>query len=121
MKRKIIIKNLAYSLAIAGLATHIYTNATPLNFATYPAGSASVEPAPNVIISVDDSGSMGDSGISALKTALKDTFAVSNIPDKRLRIAWQSMNRCNGIPSNSTSCGNRNSLKILEEHIAPIS
>lgn len=114
MKRKIIIKKLAYSLAVAGLATHIYTNAAPLNFATYPAGSASIEPAPNVIISVDDSGSMGASGISALKTALKDTFAASNIPDKRLRIAWQSMNRCNGIPSNSTSCGSRNSMKILE-------
>lgn len=83
--------------------------AAQLTFATYPAGSASREPAPNVIVSVDDSGSMGTAGIQALKDALKSNF--SAMEDDRIRLAWQSMNRCNGIPSNSTACGSKNSLR----------
>lgn len=99
---------------LAGLLTPHYVLSTPLSLVQRPAGSASVEPAPNVIISVDDSGSMGASGISSLKSALKDTFAASNIPDNRLRIAWQSMNGCDGIPSSSSNCSNKNTLKILD-------
>ncbi len=77
----------------------------------YPAGSASIEPAPNVIISVDDSGSMGNDGIKSLKNALKETFSEANIPDKRLRIAWQSMNGCKNLPD--SKC--QNGLKILDK------
>jgi len=84
-----------------------------LSLAQYPAGSAVKEPAPNVIVSVDDSGSMGATGITALKNALKTTFTESNIPDNRIRLAWQSMNRCNGIPKTGEKCGVNNSLKIL--------
>ncbi|MBT9510936.1 MAG: hypothetical protein IV104_01140 [Acidovorax sp.] len=82
-------------------------------FAQYPAGSSAREPAPNVIVSVDDSGSMGASGIVTLKDALKQTFADTNVPDGRIRLAWQSMNRCAGIPSSSTACGSKNFMKPL--------
>lgn len=45
---------------LAGLtATSLAVQATPLTLATVPAGSGGREPAPNVIVSVDDSGSMG--------------------------------------------------------------
>lgn len=84
--------------------------AQELNLVQYPAGSATIEPAPNVIISVDDSGSMGSSGISSLKTALRDTFSANNIADNRLRIAWQSMNGCNEIPKD----GCNNAMKVLD-------
>lgn len=84
-----------------------------LVLAQYPAGSASREPAPNVIVSVDNSGSMGAPGIETLKSALTQTFASSNLPDDQIRLAWQSMRECNGIPSNSTVCGSKNALKSL--------
>lgn len=85
-----------------------------LTFATTPPGSASQEPSPNIIVSVDDSGSMGADGITALKDALKTTFTQSNVPDDRIRLAWQSMNRCNGIPSSSAACNNLNAMKPLK-------
>lgn len=71
------------------------------------------EPSPNIIVSVDDSGSMGSTGIATLKDALKQTFAVTNVGDDRVRLAWQSMNRCRGIPSNSTACANLNGMRSL--------
>lgn len=80
-----------------------------LSLVQYPAGSGSVEPAPNVIVSVDNSGSMGDTGIAALKSALNTAFSATNVPDNRIRLAWQSMNSCNGIPA--TGCNN--SMKPL--------
>lgn len=92
----------------------VNVNATQLPLVQYPPGAASIEPAPNVIISVDDSGSMGADGITSLKNALKDTFAESNIPNKRLRIAWQSMNGCPGIPY-AGNCKSLNSMKILDD------
>lgn len=94
--------------AISGL-TFAQDQTIPL--VQYPAGSASIEPAPNVIISVDDSGSMGDDGIKSLKDALKETFSETNIPDKRLRLAWQSMNGCKNLPD--SKC--QNGLKILDK------
>jgi len=108
------IRRTALSLLIGGMGMHHGTMAGDfLNLAQYPAGSAVKEPAPNVIVSVDDSGSMGATGITALKNALKTTFTESNIPDNRIRLAWQSMNRCNGIPKTGEKCGVNNSLKIL--------
>lgn len=104
-------KKIYAAIGIIGLPTLATAAAIP--FAQYPAGSSSREPAPNVIVSVDDSGSMGASGIATLKDALRQTFAASNVPDGRIRLAWQSMNRCAGIPSNSTACSNKNSLKPL--------
>jgi type IV pilus assembly protein PilY1 len=85
-----------------------------LVLAQYPAGTASREPAPNVIVSVDDSGSMDrmdPKGMPILKDALRQTFAASNVPDDRIRLAWQSMNGCNKIPS--SICNNNNAIKSL--------
>jgi type IV pilus assembly protein PilY1 len=98
-------------LALITSATHV--NAAPISFSQSPPGSGGREPAPNVMVSVDDSGSMGQPGIDTLKNALAETFAASNIPDDKIRLAWQSMNGCPGIPSSSTSCSNKNVLKRL--------
>nr|WP_315465092.1 PilC/PilY family type IV pilus protein [uncultured Rhodoferax sp.] len=80
-----------------------------LLLSTIPAGSGGREPAPNVIVSVDDSGSMAwdintdnttriaaNRKITILKNALKNTFGngTSNsgsIPDGRIRLAFQAM------------------------------
>lgn len=83
-----------------------------LSFSTAPAGTASKEPAPNVIVSVDNSGSMGTTGIKALKDALKATFDPTFIEDGRIRLAYQSMWGCYGNSKNPSfdpaiddSCG----------------
>lgn len=85
--------------------------ATPLSLSQTPAGSGGREPAPNIIVSVDDSGSLQQYGIDALRTALTDTFSTTNVADDRIRLAWQSMNRCPSIPSASAACKNLNSLQ----------
>lgn len=86
--------------------------AAQLNLAQSPPGAAR-EPAPNIIVSVDDSGSMGTTGIATLKAALTQTFSVNNVIDNRIRLGWQSMNRCRGIPSDSASCNNNNGVRPL--------
>lgn len=113
MNKKIVFKRTLLSLIMGGIGATPQLMAAPLNLAQYPAGSASVEPAPNVIVSVDDSGSMGTSGIASLKAALQATFAAGNIPDDRIRLAWQSMNRCSGIPSVMSACSSKNTMKSL--------
>ncbi|WP_230537789.1 pilus assembly protein [Variovorax paradoxus] len=73
-----------------------------------PRNTAVKEPAPNVIVSVDNSGSMAASSrasdgnwappagtptrLEALKTALRDNFSAANIPNGRIRLSWQAMN-----------------------------
>jgi type IV pilus assembly protein PilY1 len=86
--------------------------AAPLSLAQSPPG-AGREPSPNIIVSVDDSGSMGSTGINTLKDALRQTFSATNVSDDRIRLAWQSMNRCRGIPSSSTACGSLNGMRPL--------
>lgn len=98
------------TLALAWL--HGPLGAAQLNLAQSPPG-AGREPSPNIIVSVDDSGSMGATGIATLKSALQQTFAETNVPDDRIRLAWQSMNRCRGIPSASTACGSLNGMRPL--------
>lgn len=87
-------------------------HAAPLNLSQSPA-TLGREPAPNVIVSVDDSGSMGPDGIDALQAALRQTFSAANVPDDRVRLAWQSMNRCAGIPSDSAACKGQNGMARL--------
>ncbi|UVH60093.1 PilC/PilY family type IV pilus protein [Variovorax paradoxus] len=78
-----------------------------------PRNTVVKEPAPNVIVSVDNSGSMerwsSESGlplpgtltrIEALKKALRDNFSAANIPNDRIRLSWQAMNSSN----KDTSC-----------------
>ena len=93
MKKNPVLTRTLLSLAISALGMPMAAHAA-LNFSTAPAGSATKEPAPNVIVSVDNSGSMGTSGITALKDALKATFDSSFIEDGRIRLAYQSMWTC---------------------------
>ncbi|WP_243021542.1 pilus assembly protein [Simplicispira sedimenti] len=113
MKKTVAFKRTFLSLLVGTMGSPHILQAAPLDLVQYPAGSASVEPAPNVIVSVDDSGSMGTAGITALKDALKTTFSASNVPDGRIRLAWQSMNRCSGIPNASSPCSGNNTMKSL--------
>lgn len=71
--------------------------AAPLTLATAPAGNGGREPAPNIIVSVDDSGSMGITGIAALKAALNNAFSTSAVTDDTVRLAFQAMWRCRGF------------------------
>lgn len=96
--------------------------AAPLSFSQSPPG-AGREPAPNVIISIDDSGSMGVGGMNALKAAIGETFKAANVPDHSIRLAWQSLNSCPSIPHNGgtphsgASCANQNMIRSLSsEH-----
>ena len=86
--------------------------ATPLLLSQSPP-TLPRDPAPNIIVSVDNSTSMGDTGIAELKTALRATFAATNIPDNQIRLAWQSMHGCNSIPGNSTTCSGFNGMRRL--------
>ncbi|WP_159914348.1 pilus assembly protein [Pantoea sp. 18069] len=101
-------------LAAAGAALHAPPAlAAQWSLVQYPAGTASREPAPNVIVSVDDSGSMGAAGITTLKAALRQTFSSENVADGLIRLGWQSMNSsCNTIPLDTTAC--RNGIKVLK-------
>ena len=90
------LKKTLLSLVIGSLGLPMTTTAADfLTFAQYPAGASSREPAPNVIISADDSISMGTDGIKALKDALNASFSATNIPDDRIRLSWQQMSGCN--------------------------
>ena len=88
MKKIFAFKPTFLSLLVSAMGSPQMLQAAPLDLAQYPAGTASRQPAPNVIVSVDDSGSMGTTGITALKDALKKTFSANNIPDGRVRLAW---------------------------------
>lgn len=98
--------------------------AQELPLVQYPAGTASRAPAPNLILTLDDSGSMtardgGPNGMTrnqALRNALADTFSSSNpdVADGRIRLAWQMLNNCVGFPSRSGGCNNQNLMRPLE-------
>jgi type IV pilus assembly protein PilY1 len=111
-------------------------SAAPLNLAQVPVGNGSSEPAPNVIISVDNSGSMAqnDAGgnstsatnpskMTSLKAALTAQFvtldAAGNpkVPNNRIRLAWQSMwvNSGGVAGSDSLTLGAVNSMKRLND------
>lgn len=76
--------------------------AAQLGLAQIPAGNGGREPAPNIIISVDDSGSMGNSGIASLKAALNNAFSTSAVGDDTIRLGFQAMWRCRGFGSDLT-------------------
>jgi type IV pilus assembly protein PilY1 len=99
----------AFALLI-GLGLSAGALAAPLSLSQAPKGGAS-KPAPNIIVSVDNSSSMGSTGISQLKTALKATFSAANLPDNRIRLAWQSMHHCRGIPGSASSCKGFNGMR----------
>jgi type IV pilus assembly protein PilY1 len=106
-----------------------------LTFPNAPPGTGGSEPAPNVIISVDNSGSMAEnaaggnttstsnpSKMTSLKAALTSQFITtdangnSKVPDNRIRLAWQSMwvNSGGVAGSDSLTVGAVNSMKRLD-------
>lgn len=136
-------------LALAAGAVLAPFSAWALDLAESPPGTVEPYVRPNVIISVDDSGSMdwqvtntntGSSTITSpnadgswptnakriniLKYALKSIFDpthpkydASLVPDKKLRLAWQTMHNNGGAPDaknvNSTSM-KTNSMRVLQ-------
>lgn len=118
---------LVASIAIHALCGSATAGSIPL--AQQPAGTAGREPAPNVIVSIDDSGSMGGTiggtgpsrnqvKMTALKQALIAQFGnptatpptKGKVEDGRIRLAWQSMCR---NPTQLT-LGANNSMKSFE-------
>jgi type IV pilus assembly protein PilY1 len=106
-----------------------------LTFPNAPPGTGGSEPAPNVIISVDNSGSMAEnatggsttstsnpSKMTSLKAALTSQFITTDangnakVPDNRIRLAWQSMwvNSGGVAGSDSLTVGAVNSMKRLD-------
>jgi type IV pilus assembly protein PilY1 len=66
--------------------------AAPLELSSAPAGTDYKLPAPNVILSVDDSASLATDRLDALKKALVP--ALGAIPDHAIRLGWQDMHGC---------------------------
>ena len=104
------LNKISFSIGIMLLSQ--VANAAPMPLTQVPAVNLSRLPVPNVIVSVDDSGSMDGTKMATLKAALLDTFTAENVPDGSIRLAWQSMNRCYYIPS--SGC-NGNAIKILDQ------
>ena len=114
------------AVALATLAALVQPAAwaAPLDLSKSPAGATGKAPAPNVILSLDDSGSMrlatgnGDSTsrMVRLKEALLVTFTQNNpdVADGKIRLAWQMFNDCKGFPSSTGRCDYRNDMKILQ-------
>jgi len=97
------------------------TWADSLTLAQVPAGNGGREPAPNIIVSVDDSGSMGSDGIADLKAALNDAFSSTKIPDDSIRLGFQAMWRCRGLASSpyknyGTTCPDTRIRKFSGTH-----
>lgn len=144
-------------LALAISAALVPPAAQALDFAQAPPGTVQPYVRPNVIISIDDSGSMAyrldkesstndnvttpnadgswpvtRKRINVLKYALKSIFDPTHtkydntlIPDKKIRLAWQSMNNGshkipyssvtkNKVTTNSIDGALDNSMKILD-------
>ena len=96
-------------ICVAIVAAMTPGHADELNLSRAPATNTHKPPAPNVILSVDDSGSMGYAvgGKSAnknlirmnvLKDALRETFTEANVPNDSIRLGWMSMWGNNNTP-----------------------
>lgn len=130
------------SILIAAMWTPVTAWTAQLNFAQYPAGTAYKAPIPNVILSVDTSGSMnfcdvngeviGNSNgtqssncytnsldlrrITFVKNGLRSLLIDSNKYENQFRLAWQSF-ACNNIPSSDGNCNNDNAIgKFTSTH-----
>ena len=108
----------ALASAVATIGLPLSVLGAPLDFANYPAGSAYRMPAPNVILSVDNSGSMGGKDGTAktrlqwLKEGLQSTLINQSNYDNKFRLAWQSFS-CDNIPSSAGGCANKNALSAF--------
>ncbi|MDI3380176.1 PilC/PilY family type IV pilus protein [Xenophilus aerolatus] len=98
--------------AVWSLAVH--AAAAPVALSTAPAGTVAKPPAPNVIVTLDDSGSMAGDSMATLKAALNAAFTASNLPDGAIRLGWNAMNRCTTIPSSTGGCNGLNGVRVLD-------
>ena len=95
---------LAILVLLAGQTTLGW--AAQLGLAQTPAGNGGREPSPNIILSIDDSGSMSDSdspNMDGLKDALNNAFSTSSVADDTIRLGFQAMWRCRGFGPTATS------------------
>lgn len=98
--------------------------AAPLPLSQLPPGLAAIPPTPNVIVTVDDSGSMGERiagtgtpiKMNELKAALAEVFNDKTLlPDGKIRLAWQTMwNNGGASGAGSLTAGAVNSMKVLD-------
>lgn len=124
MKKHPILKRTLLSSLIATAFLPVTTMADPLVFSTLPPGLISITPTPNVIVTVDDSGSMGEQVGSGdtktkmfrLKEALNTVFSDTTLlPNGKIRLAWQVMHNNGNAPSaGSLTAGAVNSMKVLD-------
>jgi type IV pilus assembly protein PilY1 len=105
------IKEFSRSTVVCGLMlAQAVGHSAPYPLAQAPRNTAAREPAPNVIVSVDNSGSMAGSGMWALKAALRENFSEASVPNDRIRLAWQALNTswpddyCAEFSRNGRSC-----------------
>lgn len=125
MKKTPYFRKTALSALLATVFSPQIAFADPLDFSTLPPGLVSIPPTPNVVLSVDDSGSMGDPvgggdttrKIVRLKEALLDVFNDKLLlPDGKIRLAWQVMHNNGAAPgAGSLAAGATNSMKVLND------
>lgn len=104
------------AILIASIWAPVAGWAAQIPLVQYPAGTAYKAPVPNVILTVDTSGSMAtvDAGQTQSRLAnvidgLNGTLINTTKYDGQFRLAWQSFT-CNNIPSNGGNCGGKNAM-----------
>ena len=114
-------KKLLVLAVYASLAPH---GVWALDLVQSPPGTQEPYVAPNVILSLDDSGSMSGSRATTLKNAVIDVFSdTSLLPAGKIRLAWQSMNNTNkalatldaNAVASTVSSSKPNLMSILDE------
>ena len=88
------------ALSACGLLSAMPAAAVPMSLAQAPAGSIAVTPpAPNLILTIDNSGSMNgtDAGIvgtrmNNLRNALLTAFSTANVAEGSIRLGWNTIN-----------------------------
>ncbi|WP_082608130.1 pilus assembly protein [Acidovorax sp. Root219] len=125
MKNNPIFKKTILCAVIGSMCAPYAAFAAPLDLSQLPPGLVAIPPTPNVVVTVDDSGSMGENidgagtpvKITALKAALADVFNDKLLlPDGKIRLAWQVMwNNGGATGAGSLTPGAVNSMKILDD------
>lgn len=88
--------------------------AAPLALSTAPAGTGYRPPAPNVLISVDNSNSMMETGMEALRNALSAVASETITPDGSIRLGWQTMNPSSGVDTTMAANNDLDGVKVLD-------
>lgn len=104
---------LAFLIASIWIPSAVF--ADQINLVQYPAGTAYKAPIPNVVLTVDTSGSMGSydghpkTRLQYAMEGLESVLVNSTKYDDQIRLAWQSF-ACNNIPSSSGGCNGKNAM-----------